>query len=250
MVKNLSPLEEFQLEKKDRIQQMREDEEFLQITNQYLQMLTKKKYMYDFTWLGVPIIQFPTDIVAIQELIWMVQPDLIIETGIAHGGSIILSASILEMLGGNGHVVGIDIDIRKHNRDVIEHHPMMKRITMIEGSSIAPEIVQQVTEFAKDYQKILVILDSCHTHDHVFAELQAYAPLVSENSYLVVFDTVVEELPSSFNQDRPWDVGNNPMTALNSFLVDHPEFILDTDFNDKLLLTCAPKGWLKKVHHN
>lgn len=250
MVKNLSPLEEFQLEKKDRIQQMREDEEFLQMTNQYLQMLTKKKYMYDFTWLGVPIIQFPTDIVAIQELIWMVQPDLIIETGIAHGGSIILSASILEMLGGNGHVVGIDIDIRKHNRDVIEHHPMMKRITMIEGSSIAPEVVQQVTEIAKDYQKILVILDSCHTHDHVFAELQAYAPLVSENSYLVVFDTVVEELPSSFNQDRPWDVGNNPMTALNSFLVDHPEFILDTDFNDKLLLTCAPKGWLKKVHHN
>lgn len=250
MVKNLSPLEEFQLEKKDRIQQMREDEEFLQMTNQYLQMLTKKKYMYDFTWLGVPIIQFPTDIVAIQELIWMVQPDLIIETGIAHGGSIILSASILEMLGGNGHVVGIDIDIRKHNRDVIEHHPMMKRITMIEGSSIAPEVVQQVTEIAKDYQKILVILDSCHTHDHVFAELQAYAPLVSENSYLVVFDTVVEELPSSFNQDRPWDVGNNPMTALNSFLVDHPEFILDTDFNDKLLLTCAPKGWLKKVYHN
>lgn len=250
MVKNLSPLEEFQLEKKNRIQQMREDEEFLQMTNQYLQMLTKKKYMYDFTWLGVPIIQFPTDIVAIQELIWMAQPDLIIETGIAHGGSIILSASLLEMLGGNGHVVGIDIDIRKHNRDVIEHHPMMKRITMIEGSSIAPEIVQQVTEFAKDYQKILVILDSCHTHDHVFAELQAYAPLVSENSYLVVFDTVVEELPSSFNQDRPWDVGNNPMTALNSFLVDHPEFILDTDFNDKLLLTCAPKGWLKKVHHN
>lgn len=175
---------------------------------------------------------------------------MVIETGIAHGGSIILSASILEMLGGNGHVVGIDIDIRKHNRDVIEHHPMMKRITMIEGSSIAPEVVQQVTEIAKDYQKILVILDSCHTHDHVFAELQAYASLVSENSYLVVFDTVVEELPSSFNQDRPWDVGNNPMTALNSFLVDHPEFILDTDFNDKLLLTCAPKGWLKKVYHN
>lgn len=250
MVKNLSPLEEFQLEKKNRIQQMREDEEFLQMTNQYLQMLTKKKYMYDFTWLGVPIIQFPTDIVAIQELIWMVQPDLIIETGIAHGGSIILSASILEMLGGNGQVVGIDIDIRKHNRDVIEHHPMMKRITMIEGSSISPEVVQQVSEIAKNHQKILVILDSCHTHDHVFAELQAYAPLVSEDSYLVVFDTVVEELPSSFNQDRPWDVGNNPMTALNSFLVDHPEFILDTDFNDKLLLTCAPKGWLKKVRHN
>lgn len=250
MVKNLSPLEEFQLEKKNRIQQMREDEEFLQTTNQYLQMLTKKKYMYDFTWLGVPIIQFPTDIVAIQELIWMVQPDLIIETGIAHGGSIILSASILEMLGGNGQVVGIDIDIRKHNRDVIEHHPMMKRITMIEGSSISPEVVQQVSEIAKNHQKILVILDSCHTHDHVFAELQAYAPLVSEDSYLVVFDTVVEELPSSFNQDRPWDVGNNPMTALNSFLVDHPEFILDTDFNDKLLLTCAPKGWLKKVRHN
>lgn len=250
MKKNISPLEEFQLEKKNRIQQMQEDKEFLQMTSQYLKMLAIKKYMYDFTWLGVPIIQFPTDIVAIQELIWTVQPDLVIETGIAHGGSIILSASILEMLGGNGHVVGIDIDIRKHNRDVIEHHPMMKRITMIEGSSIAPEIVQQVTEFAKDYQKILVILDSCHTHEHVLSELEAYAPLVSEGSYLIVFDTFVEELPSSFNVNRPWDVGNNPMTALNTFLPKHPEFIVDTDFIDKLLLTCAPKGWLKKVHHN
>jgi cephalosporin hydroxylase len=185
-----------------------------------------------------------------QELIWSIQPDLIIETGIAHGGSLIFSASILELnaiCGGcqDAEVLGIDIDIREHNRKAIESHPMFKRISMIQGSSIAPEIIEQVKAKAKGKQKILVLLDSNHTHDHVLAELEAYAPLTSVGSYCVVFDTVVEDLPDEMFNDRPWGVGNNPKTAVWEYLKTHPEFEIDKSIQHKLLITVAPDGYLK-----
>jgi len=212
----------------------------------------KTKYTYNFSWLGRPIIQFPQDMVAMQELIWSIQPDLIIETGIAHGGSLIFSASMLELnaiCGGcqDAEVLGLDIDIRPHNREAIEAHPMFKRISMIQGSSIAPEIIEQVKTKAEGKQKILVFLDSNHTHDHVLAELEAYAPLTSVGSYCVVFDTVIEDLPADMFGDRPWGVGNNPKTAVWEYLKNHPEFEIDKSIQHKLLITVAPDGYLKRV---
>ena len=211
------------------------------------------KYSYNFEWLGRPIIQYPQDMVAMQELIWKVQPDLIIETGIAHGGSLIFSASILELnaiCGGsqNAEVLGLDIDIRAHNREAIEAHPMFKRISMIQGSSIDSEIIEQVKVKAAGKQRILVFLDSNHTHDHVLAELEAYAPLTSVGSYCVVFDTVIEDLPDDMFSDRPWGVGNNPKTAVWEYLKTHPEFEIDKSIQHKLLITVAPDGYLKRVH--
>ena len=206
-----------------------------------------KKYTYNFTWLGRPIIQFPQDIIALQELIWNVKPDLIIETGIAHGGSLIFSASMLELLGGNGHVLGIDIDIREHNRKEIERHPLFKRITMIQGSSTDPEIAKKVYALAKDKKKILVVLDSFHTHDHVLKELELYSPLVSPESYLVVFDTIIEDLPENYFPDRSWGKGNNPKTAVWEFLRTNNRFIIDKEMENKLLITVAPDGYLKCV---
>ncbi len=210
------------------------------------------KYSYKFSWLGRPIIQYPQDMVAMQELIWKVQPDLIIETGIAHGGSLIFSASMLELNAICGacqdaEVLGVDIDIRAHNREAIEAHPMFKRISMIQGSSVDPEIIEQVKAKASGKQKILVCLDSNHTHDHVLAELEAYAPLTSVGSYCVVFDTVIEDLPDNMFSDRPWSKGNNPKTAVWEYLKTHPEFEIDKSIQDKLLITVAPDGYLKRV---
>ena len=209
-------------------------------------------YSYNFSWLGRPIIQYPQDVIAMQELIWSIQPDLIIETGIAHGGSLIFSASMLELnaaCGGpsDAAVVGLDIDIRKHNREAIEKHPMFKRISMIEGSSIAPEIVDQVKAKAVGKRRVLVCLDSNHTHAHVLAELQAYAPLTSVGSYCVVFDTVIEDMPSEMFPDRPWGPGDNPKTAVREYLKTHPEFQIDKSVDYKLLLSVAPDGYLKRV---
>jgi cephalosporin hydroxylase len=212
--------------------------------------------------MGRPIIQYPQDMIAMQELIWQIQPDLIIETGIAHGGSLILSASILALLDmseaiANGEtfdpktskrkVLGVDIDIRSHNRAAIEAHPMASRIEMIQGSSIAPEIIEQVRSVASRYSRVLVCLDSNHTHDHVLAELDAYAPLASNGSYCVVFDTVVEDLPGDMFPDRPWGPGNNPKTAVWRYLESHPEFAIDKSIHDKLLITVAPDGYLKRI---
>jgi cephalosporin hydroxylase len=209
-------------------------------------------YSYNFSWMGRPIIQYPQDIVAMQELIWRVQPDLIIETGIAHGGSLIFSAAMLELNAACGgpaeaRVVGVDIDIRAHNRAAIEAHPMSRRITMIEGSSVAPEIVGQVRSMAANAQSVLVCLDSNHTHDHVLAELQAYAPMVSVGSYCVVFDTIVEDLPKHFYPDRPWGPGDNPKTAVREFLIAHPQFEIDRAVDGKLLMSVAPEGYLRRV---
>lgn len=210
------------------------------------------QYSYNFSWLGRPIIQYPQDLVAMQEIIWSVQPDLIIETGIAHGGSLIFSASMLELnaaCGGpqSAEVLGIDIDIRAHNREAIEAHPMFKRISMIQGSSIAPEIIEQVKAKAVGKQSILVCLDSNHTHDHVLAELEAYAQLTSIGSYCVVFDTVVEDTADCCPSDRPWGKGNNPKTAVWEYLKTHPEFEIDKNIDYKLLISVAPDGYLKRV---
>ncbi|MDY7055161.1 cephalosporin hydroxylase family protein [Limnospira fusiformis] len=205
------------------------------------------KYTYKFSWMGRPIIQFPQDMIAMQEIIWKVKPDLIIETGIAHGGSLIFYSSMLELMGGEGQILGIDVDIRQHNRVEIEKHPMFKRITMIEGSSIDDEIVKQVYDVAQDKGTVLVVLDSNHTHDHVLKELELYSPLVTKDSYLVVFDTVVEDMPEDFFPDRPWGKGNNPKTAVWEFLETNKRFEIDKNIDSKLLITVAPDGYLKCI---
>ena len=213
---------------------------------------TRPKYSYNFSWLGRPIIQYPQDIVAMQELIWAVQPDVIVETGIAHGGSLILYASLLELnaaCGGpqDARVVGVDIDIRAHNRAAIEAHPMSRRITMIEGSSLDPAVVARVADATRGRGRVVVCLDSNHTHEHVLAELEAYAPLTSVGSYCVVFDTIIEDLPPEMFPDRPWGPGDNPRTAVRAYLESHPEFEIDRRMEDKLLVTVAPGGYLQRI---
>lgn len=242
----------FEKETQERINSNSNNIDLLNSNNSFVQNSIKAKYSYNFSWLGRPIIQYPQDMIAMQELIWSIQPDLIIETGIAHGGSLIFSASMLELnaiCGGcqDAEVLGLDIDIRAHNREAIEAHPMFKRISMIQGSSIAPEIVEQVKTKAEGKQKILVFLDSNHTHDHVLAELEAYAPLTTVGSYCVVFDTVIEDLPDDMFGDRPWGVGNNPKTAVWEYLKNHPEFAIDKSIQNKILITVAPDGYLKRI---
>jgi cephalosporin hydroxylase len=241
----------FDQEVQQRIAAIGENTELKARAADFMQASLAPKYSYNFSWLGRPIIQYPQDMVAMQEIIWQVQPDLIIETGIAHGGSLIFSAAMLELIasctGKQGEVLGLDIDIRPHNRAAIEAHPLYKRISMIEGSSIAPEIIAQVHAKARGKQSVLVCLDSNHTHDHVLAELQAYAPLTSVGSYCVVMDTVVEDVPNELSGDRPWGNGNNPKTAVWEYLKTHDEFVIDKSIQDKLLITVAPDGYLKRI---
>lgn len=243
----MNPTDQFSQEVASNIHGLREDTDVQALSRLWLREVTPHKYTYNFTWMGRPIIQLPQDMIALQELVWQIKPDLIIETGIAHGGSIIFSASLLELLGGDGLVVGIDIDIRQHNRQAIEAHPMMKRIRLVEGSSIAPETVAQVRQLAAGRQRILVLLDSNHTHEHVLGELEAYAPLVKVGSYVVVYDTSVDDMPISFYPDRPWGPGNNPKTAVREFLQRTDRFEIDKDLDSKLLITAAPDGFLKCV---
>lgn len=228
-----------------RIDLQAKNEKLKQSAHSFLRKSAYSKYSYNFSWMGRPIIQYPQDIIAMQEILWQVKPDLIIETGIAHGGSLIFYASILELIG-KGEVLGIDIDIREHNRFEIEKHPMFKRIRMIEGSSIAESVVEQVSKIARDKETILVCLDSHHTHKHVLKELEYYAPLVTKGSYLVVFDTIIEDMPDDFSSDRPWGRGNNPKTAVWEFLKTDDSFEIDKDITDKLLITVAPDGYLKR----
>ena len=235
---------EFLKEKENRIESYGDNQKLQNITKQFSEATLAEKYSYNFSWLGRPIIQYPQDIMALQEIIWEVKPDLIIETGIAHGGSIIFSASMLELIG-HGKVIGIDIDIRSHNKKEIESHPMFNRITMFEGDSTSLEIAKKVYSISRKYNKILVILDSNHTHEHVLKELNLYAPLVSIGSYCVVFDTMIED--SNVVYDRPWGKGNNPKTAVWEYLKSHNEFVIDKKIENKLLLTVAPEGYLKRV---
>ncbi len=238
------------------------DKSLLNARDAFFNQSFAHKYPYNFEFLGRPIIQYPQDMVAMQELIWEVKPDLIIETGIAHGGSLIMSASMLALLDmceaietgavldprkSKRKVLGLDIDIRQHNREAIEAHPMSSRIQMIQGSSIAPEVIEQVKAVAKSHQRVMVCLDSNHTHDHVLAELEAYAPLTSVGSYCVVFDTIVEDMPKAMFPDRPWGPGDNPKTAVWEYLKNHSEFEIDKSIDHKLLISVAPDGYLKRV---
>jgi len=241
----MDPLVEFNLEKEKRIERQGQSEPLINASMNFLMESVKFKYSYNFTWLGIPIIQYPQDMVAMQEIIWETKPDLIIETGVAHGGSIIFYASILELIG-KGEVIGIDIDIRAHNRLAIESHAMSKRIKLIQGSSISNEIFQLVKQETENKKKILVLLDSNHTHHHVLEEMKLYSSLVSVGSYLVVFDTVVEDLPEETNINRPWGKGNSPKTAVNEFLKTHADFEIDFSIQNKLLITVAPDGYLKR----
>ena len=254
--------EQFKEECRAEVDLMGRDEKLKEISLQWASQANSRKYSYHFNWQGRPIIQYPQDMVAMQELIWAIKPDLIIETGIAHGGSLIFSASMLAQLDicdaieagekldpkiSHRKVLGIDIDIRAHNRAAIETHPMASRIQMIQGSSIASEIIEQVRTIAANYSRVLVCLDSNHTHAHVLAELNAYASLTSKDSYCVVFDTVVEDMPKGMFPDRPWGPGNNPKTAVWEYLKTHPEFEIDKSIQNKLLITVAPDGYLKRV---
>jgi cephalosporin hydroxylase len=219
-----------------------------EISRDFLLEAVKARYVYNFSWLGRPIIQLPQDIVAMQELIFQVRPDLIVETGIAHGGSLVFYSSMLDLVDvPEALVVGVDIDIRAHNRAALEEHPTFGRIRLIEGSSIDPAIVAQVGELARGRQRVLVTLDSNHTHEHVLRELELYSPLVTRDSYLVVFDTAVEWLPKELYPDRPWGPGDNPMSAVKQFLKTNRRFEIDRAIEQKLALTVAPSGYLRCV---
>jgi cephalosporin hydroxylase len=243
----MDAVKQFEEERAADIRAMSQDEELKKMSLDWMLKADKYKYTYNFRWLGRPIIKFPNDIIIMQELIWEVKPDLIIETGIAHGGSIIFSASMLELLGGDGRVVAVDVDIRQHNRAEIEKHPMYKRITMFEGDSTSPEIVSKVREIAQTKSRIMVFLDSLHTHDHVLKEMNLYAPMVSVGSYLVLPDTFIEFFPKGYYDNRPWDVGNNPFTALKEFMAKHDNFIINRELSDKLMITEAFDGYLKRI---
>ncbi|MEA1938052.1 MAG: cephalosporin hydroxylase family protein [Pseudomonadota bacterium] len=250
------------------------DKDWRTISNDWMVHAALKKYMYNFSFMGRPIIQLPQDMVAMQEIIWETRPDLIVETGIAHGGSLIMSAGMLALLDycdaieagevldprkPHRRVLGIDIDIRAHNRKAVEDHPLAGRIDMIQGSSIDPETIDEVKKRVKGFSRILVCLDSNHTHDHVLAELDAYAPLTSRGCYCIVFDTIIEDLPSDTYPDRPWTHGNNPKTAVHAYLQrlnetpvtdtdgDPLHFVCDHAMHEKLLLTVTPDGFLKRV---
>ena len=270
----MDPIKAFQLEVEKNIAGLAADKALRALSRTWSQETNRYRYTYNFSWLSRPIIQYPQDMVSMQEIIWSVKPDLIIETGIAHGGSLFLCASMLALLDmteaieagrtmnpamSNRQVLGIDIDIRAHTRKIIESHPLSSRIKMIEGSSIAPAVVTQVWAAACDSKRVLIFLDSMHTHDHVLAELEAYAPLVSPDSYCVVFDTLIEDMPDEMFQDRPWRKGNNPKTAVWEYLEKlgaedrkgsdgKPlHFEVDKDIEHKLLITVAPDGYLKRI---
>jgi len=259
----MNPHEQFCEEVRQNIKGMGRDQDLQALSRVWVREVSPYKWAYNFTWLGRPAIQFPNDAWAMQELIWRIRPDLIIETGIAHGGSLVFNASMLALLdmadaiaegvsfapqASKRKVLGIDIDIRAHNREAIEAHPMASRIQMIQGSSIDPNVVRQVHEIAAGYRTVLVCLDSNHTHEHVLAELEAYAPLTSVGSYCVVFDTLVEDMPPHLQPiDRPWGSGNNPKTAVHEFLRADPNFEIDYQIQHKLLITVAPDGYLRRV---
>lgn len=252
----------FAKEVEQRLINVPNEEELLTSASSFMIASTPPKYSYNFSWLGRPIIQYPQDMVAVQEIIWSCKPDLIIETGIAHGGSLILSASLLAQLdlceaieteksldpkNSNRKVLAVDIDIREHNKKAIEAHPMSSRIEMIQGSSIDLKVADKVKEVASQYKKVMVFLDSNHTHDHVQEELELYADLTSIDSYCVVFDTIIEDMPDDMYPDRGWGKGDNPKTAVRDFLKKNKNFVVDDLLENKLLISVAPEGYLKRI---
>jgi cephalosporin hydroxylase len=238
---------EFFAEVEDNIAGIGADHDLQALSRIWLQLAAKHRYSYNFTWLGRPIIQHPTDVMALQEIIWSVKPDLIIETGVAHGGSLIFSSSMLELLGGNREVLGIDIEIREHNRNELLRHPMSKRIKLLEGSSTSDSILEEIRDYVQGKERVLVILDSNHSHDHVLRELELYSPFVRAGSYLIVLDTVIEDMPEGSFPERPWGKGNNPKTAVHQFLRHCDRFEIDHTVEAKLLITVGPDGYLKCV---
>ncbi len=243
----MSEVAKFFAEVSANIAGLRADEDLQALSRIWLREITRHKYAYNFTWMGRPIIQFPQDMVAMQEIIWSIRPRRIVETGVAHGGSLIYYASLLELLGGDGLVVGVDIDIRPHNRVEIENHPMSRRIRLVQGSSVEADTAEQVRALVDGQGPVLVVLDSNHTHSHVLRELQLYSPLVRRGSYLVVFDTLVEDMPDDLIVNRPWKKGDNPKTAVREFLKTNSRFAVDKDLESKLLITVAPGGYLRCI---
>lgn len=248
----VNPRKIFMSEIKERANLYKNDQVLQEALKTFHERIALTKYAYSFLWLGIPVIQLPQDMVAMQEIIWDIKPDLIIETGIAWGGSIVFSASmlaLLEMCGliENGQVIGVDIDIRQHNKKAIKKHPLSKKVIMYEGSSIDVAIVKKITQKAKHKKRILVCLDSNHTHNHVLAELNAYAPLVSIGSYCIVGDTAIDNVPGGTIPGRPWGVGNNPKTAVMEYLKNNSMFEIDKNIDSKLILTGSPDGYLKRI---
>ena len=243
----MNSIEQFKLEREKNIKKLSQNKKLKKLALKFFIDSWEYKYSYNFEWLDRPIIQYPGDMFAMQEIIWEVKPDLIIETGIAHGGGLIFYASMLELIG-DGEVLGIDIDIKRHNRKEIEKHKMFKRIKMIEGSSTDEKVIKEVEKIVKKHKKVLVCLDSLHTHNHVLRELELYSKFVSKGSYLVVFDTIIEYMPKKSFKDRPWDRGNNPATAVKTFLKKNNNFIINKEIENKLLITSAPGGFLKRIN--
>jgi len=242
----MDQISKFKEETAERIEGQHKNDSLKNSAREFMNESIKASYSYNFTWMGRPIIQYPQDMIAMQELIWKIKPDLLIETGVAHGGSLIYYASILELIG-KGEVLGIDIDIRDHNRAEIEKHPMFKRIKLLQGSSTSMEVMEEVKRIAAGKKTVMVSLDSNHTHDHVLEELKLYAPFVTKDSYLIAFDTVVEDLPETFYTDRPWGRGDNPKTAVYEFLKSNKDFVIDSSIEHKILITVAPDGYLRRV---
>jgi cephalosporin hydroxylase len=240
-------MDDFKDRNRQFIARMGADEEFRRLTRRWFVESFRHEYSYHFEWLGRPMIQYPQDIVALQEIVWKLRPGLIVETGIARGGSLIFHASMLELLGGEGTVIGIDVDIREHNRVEIEKHPLFSRIRLIQGSSVDEQVFDQIRQAAQGNDPVLVILDSLHTHAHVLRELELYSALVRKGGYLIVFDTIVEELPAEFFGNRPWGPGDNPATAVRAFLAENDRFEVDREIDSKLLISTAPGGYLRCV---
>ena len=238
--------EEFEQRNKKFVNSMNKNKSLLKKSKDWIDNVFDYEYVYHFRWLGRPIIQFPQDMVAVQELIWKIKPDFIIESGIARGGSLIFYASILELLN-HGKIIGIDIDIRKHNRIEIENHTLFKRIKLIEGSSIDDSVIHKIKKIIKDKKKIMILLDSHHTEQHVLEELEKYSPFVRSGSYVVVFDTIIEDMKKHHSKNRPWNHGNNPKTAVSKFLKKNKRFKIDKEIQKKLLITSCPDGYLKCI---
>lgn len=243
----MNPIEEFEEEVRSNIAGLLDDKDVQALSRIWIREIARHRYAYNFTWLGRPVIQFPQDMLAVQELIWKIKPDVVIETGIAHGGSILFSASMLELVGGDGYVIGIDIDIRKHNLDAINAHPLSRRVKLIEGSSVNESVVNEVRDMVGPEKTALVILDSNHTHEHVLREMELFSPFVKPDSYLVVYDTLIEDMPAEMVGNRPWGPGNSPKTAVREFLRNSERFVVDKELEAKLLITVAPDGYLKCV---